>query len=234
MCAFFRRIFGGAEGTGDVPQTKSTEKVIDTLESLTQQEEQLEKRRTFLEKRINDELEKARALTKQQKKDAALIVLKKKKLLESQLQQNDNLIFRIGEQKLTLENQRSTAEAIKSMQMATKASKETMAAMNIDNVEQVLDEINETNDEMRMVQEALGQPTGAMADIDEDELEGEFAALEQEELENDLLVQAPLPAVEKTPDALPDVGVLLPDVPKTKAKTQEEAELAALEAELAI
>lgn len=43
--------------------------------------------------------------------------------------------------------------------------------MNIEDVDRVLDEINEQTDQMRQIQDAMGQPIGPAADIDEDELE---------------------------------------------------------------
>jgi ribosomal protein L12E/L44/L45/RPP1/RPP2 len=46
--------------------------------------------------------------------------------------------------------------------------------MRIDDVDRVLDEINDQTDQMRQIQDAMGQPIGAAADIDEDELLGEL------------------------------------------------------------
>jgi hypothetical protein len=43
--------------------------------------------------------------------------------------------------------------------------------MNIEDVDRVLDEINEQTDQMRQIQDAMGQPIGPAADIDDDELE---------------------------------------------------------------
>jgi len=38
----------------------------------------------------------------------------------------------------------------------------------------VLDEINEQTDQMQQIQDAMAQPIGAAADLDEDELMGEL------------------------------------------------------------
>ena len=46
--------------------------------------------------------------------------------------------------------------------------------MRIDDVDRVLDEINDQTDQMRQIQDAMGQPIGAAADIDEDELLNEL------------------------------------------------------------
>lgn len=42
--------------------------------------------------------------------------------------------------------------------------------MKIESVDQVLDDINEANDQMKQIQDALAMPTGLGADLDEDEL----------------------------------------------------------------
>lgn len=39
---------------------------------------------------------------------------------------------------------------------------------------QVLDEINEQTDQMQQIQDAMAQPIGPAADVDEDELMGEL------------------------------------------------------------
>lgn len=43
--------------------------------------------------------------------------------------------------------------------------------------EQVLDEINEQTDQMQQIQDAMAQPIGPAADMDEDELLGELEVL---------------------------------------------------------
>jgi Snf7 len=102
------------------------------------------------------------------------MALKKKKMYESQLEQVDNNIARVNEQQLMLENQRSTAVTVLALSDAAKASKATMQEMKIENVDKVLDEINDTNDQMAQISDAMAQPIGAAADLDEDELMGEL------------------------------------------------------------
>ena len=46
--------------------------------------------------------------------------------------------------------------------------------MKIDDVDRVLDEINDQADQMRQIQDAMGQPIGMAADYDEDDLLGEL------------------------------------------------------------
>ncbi|CAD7694894.1 unnamed protein product [Ostreobium quekettii] len=228
MANWFLRIFGmGGDGqnssTPVLTKDRAAESMINSLESLNETEESLEKKRALLEKRIKDELEKAKALNAQAKKKEALLALKKKKMLESQIEQTDNLILRISEQRIMLENQRTTAEAVSTMVGAADAAKQTMAEMNIDNVDKLMDEINEGNNMMAAVNDALGQGFDLGINLDEDELDEELKQLEAEANGVGMDVpETPLPSVPTTVVA-----------PKAKAKAQAEEELAALEAEFA-
>ena len=143
-----------------------------------------------------------------------------------QLQQTNNLILRLNEQKLTLENQRQTVEVVKTMHSAASAAKQTMAAMNIEHVDDLMANIQEQNDEMLNVQQALAQPTG-MFEIDEGDLENELHALEEQGLDEEILAPAPVHTAPNTSEAL----TKLPAAPKATTPVQEE--LADLKEELA-
>eukprot|EP00887_Chlorella_sp_A99_P001440 scaffold8.g1440.t1 len=108
--------------------------------------------------------------------------------------------------------------------------------MRIGDVDRVLDEINDQTDQMRQIQDAMGQPIGAAADLDEDELLGELEDLEATELDTQLLEPAPVPASRIPAAAVPELPAVPAGAPKPKqpiARTPEEEELAALEAEFA-
>jgi len=96
------------------------------MQSLQEREEQLEKKKELLQKRINDEMEKAREFTRQKKKSQALMCLKKKKMFEQQLERMDALISRVLEQRNMLEEQQTTIGVLGAMQDAAKAQKKTM------------------------------------------------------------------------------------------------------------
>lgn len=230
----FKRLFGENKGGPSAPsgsKPSAANQTINAIQNLSEREEQLEKRKSLLEKRVNEELEKAKEFTRQKKKSQALLALKKKKMYEQQLEQLDTLILRVNEQKMMLENQRTTADVVSSMHQAATASKNTMKEMKIENVDQIMDEIQEQNDQMRMISDAISQPTGLAAELDEDELLGELEDLEAEELDKQLLKPAPVPAT-----AAPTPATKLPSVPQqpAAAKTQEELELEQLQAELAM
>lgn len=231
----FKKIFGGGKPkeAGTPPPVSqgatAANQTINTIQRLTETEEQLEKRKALLEKRVEAELNKAREFTKQQKKPQALQCLKKKKLLETQVQQLDNMIMRVIEQRNMLEGQRTTVEVLSSMHAAAQTAKTNMSTMKIDNVDKVLDEIQDTNSQMQQINDALNVPT---QEFDEDELLGELEDLESTALDEEMLAPASVPTTK-----VPQKGQTLPSVPAQKApvkKTAEEEELEALQAEMAL
>lgn len=125
----FKKLFGQAPATPGAPGTSTAaNQTINAMQSLAEREEQLEKKKLLLEKRINDEMEKAREFTRQKKKSQALMCLKKKKMYEQQLERMDALISRVMEQRNMLEEQQTTIGVLGAMQDAAKAQKKTMQA----------------------------------------------------------------------------------------------------------
>eukprot|EP00879_Flechtneria_rotunda_P001661 GHRR01001821.1.p1 GENE.GHRR01001821.1~~GHRR01001821.1.p1 ORF type:complete len:237 (+),score=108.63 GHRR01001821.1:299-1009(+) len=235
----FKKLFGGAkpQAPGAPGTSTAANQTINAMQSLGEREEQLEKKKLLLEKRINDEMEKAREFTRQKKKSQALMCLKKKKMFEQQLERMDALISRVLEQRNMLEEQQTTIGVLGAMQDAAKAQKKTMQEMKIENIDSTLEEIQEVGEQMRVINEAISQPVGGFQDMEMDDLEAELADLEAEELDNQLLEPAPVPAAKA-----PAQAVQLPTVPAGRApaaaskpaKTPEELELEALQAEMAL
>lgn len=232
----FRRMFGGDRGPGQgAPvSASSANKTVEAIQKLGETEELLIKRRNLIEKKIDQETERAKDFTKANNKRAALQCLKKRKLYESQLESVENNIMRVNEQQMMLENQRTTVETVSALSNAAKASKQTMHEMKVDDVDQVLDNINEQNEAMEQINAAMGQPIGPSADIDEDDLEKEFMDMQAEQLDEELLEPAAVPSTRIRQQEQP-----MPSVPAGRAKvapklTPEEEELEALQAEMAL
>ena len=100
---------------------------------------------------------------------------------------------------------------------------------NIDEVDKTMADIDEQTNKMREVQEALGQPVGYSADLDEDELAEELAELEAEneeleELEAAMPAEEPaMPAMPSAPTTAPVRPPALPTAPKgTPAATAQQ------------
>ncbi|KAG0620454.1 hypothetical protein M758_4G217000 [Ceratodon purpureus] len=192
--------------------------------------EMLEKKEKVLQKKIALETEKAREFTKLKNKRAAIQCLKKKKLYEVQVEQLGNFQLRIHDQMIMLEGAKATTETVDALRSGAAAMKAIHKATNIDDVDKTMDEINEQTEVMKQIQDALSTPIGGAADIDEDELEAELEDLEGAELEEQLIKPSTqeLPATAQThrPTSVP--------AQKKPGQNEDEDELAALQAEMAL
>ena len=61
--------------------------------------------------------------------------------------------MRVIEQRTMIEGQRTTVDVLSTMHQAAKTAQDNMKTMKIENVDKVLDEINETTDQMRQINE---------------------------------------------------------------------------------
>lgn len=202
-----------------------------SMDKISETREMLEKKQKVLEKKVQAEMLKAQEFSKVKNKRAAIQCLKKKKLYENQIEALNNYIFRLQDQEVQLETAGVTAEMMGAMKTSASAIAGVQKKMNIDDVDKTLDDINEQSENLRQIQEALSQPTGLAAELDEDELLAELEELEALEMDDQLL-QAPVPAAPVT--AAPAAS--MPSVPaKAPAKaSKEDDELERLRAEMAL
>ncbi|CAI0543702.1 unnamed protein product [Linum tenue] len=162
---------------------------------------------------------------------AALQSLKRKRLYEQQVEQLGNYQLRIHDQMIMLEGAKATTETVDALRTGAAAMKAMQKATNIDDVDKTMDEINEQTENMKQIQEALSTPIGSAADFDEDELEAELEELEGAELEEQLL--QPATTAPAAPVHVP-AGKQPARPVQQRKNTEEEDELAALQAEMAL
>nr|GMD60563.1 vacuolar protein sorting-associated protein 32 homolog 2 [Ipomoea batatas] len=217
----FSRIFG---------KPKEETNALTSIEKLNETLEMLEKKEKVLQKKASAEVEKAKEFTRAKNKRAAIQCLKRKRLYEQQIEQLGNFQLRIHDQMIMLEGAKATTETVDALRTGAAAMKSMQKATNIDDVDKTMDEINEQTENMKQIQEALATPIGAAADFDEDELEAELEELEEAELEEQLL--QPATSAPAAPVRVPTGKQ--PARPAPKQQTEEEGELAALRAEMAL
>ena len=204
----------------------------------------LEKREALLHKKMAAELQKAKEFNRLKNKRAALQCLKKKKLYEQQVENLQNHQLKLEEQVITLEGSKTTAETFSALNSGAGAMKQLHRDTNIDEVDKVMDDINEQSEKMRQVQEALGQPVGYAADLDEDELDAELASSRRKTSKrswrwkkrsprNPFPVAARPAAVGISAASMPSAPASrAPVLPSVPGKSEEDAELEALQAEM--
>lgn len=89
MSSFFKKVFGEPDNrkktTSKNGKTEAAQKTIGAIQNLTIKEEQLEKKRENLEKKVAAEILKAKEFQKDKKTSQALMCIKRKKLYEEQV-----------------------------------------------------------------------------------------------------------------------------------------------------
>lgn len=203
----------------------------DAIVGLRQQLLMLEKKEEFLNKKIEDEMKKARANATSNKR-LAMAALRQK-------QAHENELDRIAGTRLTLETQVNAiesanlnAETMVAMKKGADALKGIHSKLQVEKVDQTMDSIREQMDLTNEISDAISNPVGMGNMVDEDELKAELEALEQEELDDRLAGADRVPL--HTPASPVGVANGRERAPAQADEDDEEAQLRQLQAELAM
>ena len=118
---------------------------------------------------------------------AALQCMRRKAMFEKQVEQHNNQLLRLEEQLIQLEASKATAEVFQSMKTANEATRANLRNARMEEFDQVLDNVQETQDEISEINEALGRPIGSAQEADDDDLLAELDEMEAKDLDNELL-----------------------------------------------
>jgi charged multivesicular body protein 4 len=192
---------------------------------------------------VENEVAKAKDCLARNDKKGAMLALKRKKMVMVKLDALENNYLQIQEHILDLESLQTTTETFSAMKEAAKAQKSAMAKHNVDTVHDVLDDLQEVKDNVQAIQDAMETSSGLYSgEIDDTELEDELAALEEEDLNAELLkpVDGASEKVSRRVDTYLEKEEELPTVPKERPirqparASQKDREAEDLLAELAL
>ncbi|KAI9001388.1 Snf7-domain-containing protein [Trametes punicea] len=213
----------------------------DAIVTIRQQLQMIEKKEEYLQKKIEEEVKKARANAVSNKageppassrfppyRASATNALRRKKVTEQELERLQNTRFQLEMQVNVLESASFNAENIAAMKKASTALKDIHGKLTIDKVDQTMAEIQEQTQLANEVSNAISSNTFVDVEIDEDELKQELADLEQDEL-NDRLMADHVPVHHPAgPSRIEDKRQ------PTAVEDDEEAQLKELQAALAM
>mgnify|MGYP001133229530 CR=1 FL=1 len=183
--SLFGKIFGGKKEASAATPQESIQKLLDT-------EELLMKKQAFLETKIKEEIQTAVKHGTKNKR-AALMALNRKRQHEKNLSHIDGVLQTLEFQRQALENASTNAEVLNVMSAASKTLKQSHNNMDIDQVHDLMEDIAEQQDVANEIAEAISNPVGFGSAIDDDDLLAELNALEQEELDKQLIEAQPAP-----------------------------------------
>jgi len=125
---------------------------------------------------------KTRGAAQQAAKRRAMNVLKQKRMYEGQREQLYQQQFNLENASFTTQAMKDSVTQVQAMQAANKELKKAFKAkeLDINAIEKLQDEMADMQDLSNEINETLGQCYGVPDEIDEDELMGELALLEDE------------------------------------------------------
>ncbi|KAF8639463.1 hypothetical protein AX16_010316 [Volvariella volvacea WC 439] len=220
MMASFMSYFGARKD----PKQAARESIV----QLRQQIQMIEKKEEHLQKKIDEELKKARA-NAVSNKTVATAALKRKKASEAELERLAGTRLQLELQMNTLESANLNAETMTAMKKAADALKVIHGNMTIERVDATMSVVQEQREIANEIAEALSNPVYSGAQLDEDELKAELDELEQEEL------NLRLNEADHVPVTLPP-GATKTEARKTTTAVEDddEAQLKELQASLAM
>ncbi|KAF8165392.1 Snf7-domain-containing protein [Crassisporium funariophilum] len=227
MMASFMSYFGARR---DPKQTAR-----DAIVNLRQQLQMIAKKEEYLQKKIDEETQKARA-NAVSNRNAATAALKRKKMSEQELDRLSGSRLQLEMQVNTLESANLNAETMSAMKKASDALKVIHGNLTIDRVDATMAAVNEQRELANEIAESLSNGYAAQ-EVDEvcseDELKAELDDLAQEEL-NHRLSEADHAPVHLPPGATrAEEKSRIPAKP-VAVEDDEEAQLKELQAALAM
>ncbi|KJA30028.1 hypothetical protein HYPSUDRAFT_32070 [Hypholoma sublateritium FD-334 SS-4] len=202
----------------------------DAIVGLRQQLQMIEKKEEYLQKKIDEEVKKAKANVVSNKA-AATAALKRKKMTEQELDRLAGSRLQLEMQVNTLESANLNATTMAAMKKASDALKVIHGNLTIDKVDATMNAMNEQRELATEIADSLANPLNAGIDLDEDELARELDQLQEDEL-NSRLNEA-----DHVPVHLPPGSIRAP-VTETRTpvavEDDEEAQLKELQAALAM
>ncbi|KDQ64275.1 hypothetical protein JAAARDRAFT_27897 [Jaapia argillacea MUCL 33604] len=146
----------------------------------------IEKKEEYLQKKIDEEMKKAKA-NAVSNKNVAKQALLRKRAHEQELDRLSGTRLQLETQVNTLESANLNAETMQAMKKGADALKAIHGPMNMDKVDATMSAIQEQREIANEISEAISNPVGAGLDFDEEELKNELAELEEEELNKRLM-----------------------------------------------
>ena len=220
--------------TGAAP---AVSREVQTVQALRDQVTQLGRRQDMLQKRMDAELEQAKAKLKAGNKPAAQAHLKKKKLYEKEYNNLSNMIEKLETQAITLESTVTTASVVQTMRQGAETQKTQQSRLDVDDIRDLQDNIADMQKDLDDVHQVFVESTDPLAD---EEVANELQELMLDETPAPLkAAPAAAAAAPAAKAAVPRSDISLPAAPTHPVKISvpvpaddDDAALRALEAEM--
>ena len=225
MNLFGRKKAAPVAGGADPAQTILTlRNTVDTLE----------KRQIHLDKKIEQQLQEAKQKMAKKDKRGALYCLKRKKMYESEIEKINGARLTLEQQMIAIEGTVTNTETVKAMTAGKEAMAKARGNVTVDDVGELMDDITDEVEQANDIAAAISAPANAV--LDDEELLNELNELEELELESQLLDAPAVPSYQRQTVDLPAVPTDVPaqPVPDTAQEDADTKALRELEAAMAM
>mmetsp|Transcript_6978 Transcript_6978/g.7323 ORF Transcript_6978/g.7323 Transcript_6978/m.7323 type:complete len:231 (+) Transcript_6978:27-719(+) len=214
-------------------------RVEDTITNLRTNIESLDKREKHIYTKID--ASKKEALMKKKKGDqkGAIFALKKMKMYEGEVNKLQGARMTLETQIASLEGAAINVEVFKAMQSGASAMKQIRGDLSAERVDDIMDEVQEEQELMNQISEAISRPAEDMYDEDEllaeldgleDELESELSAVPQQPIKQNIAPAQPAQVPAQSVFNFPQVPSNVPTF--AHEETEDEAALRELQASM--
>ncbi len=200
MGDFFNTLFGSKKKVTNINYNDITiniQKINETMETL-------DKKITYNERKIAKFITNAKEYNKNKNKQKAISCLRQKKNLEKMNENLDKQRSNLEYQLYQMESLSMNSQVVSTMKGVNTVIKNFEKDVNIDKVDDLHDDLQESIQSAVDITNAISQPLNP--NIDDDELSAELDEMDQEELNEQLL-------------NVDNAELILPEVPKTKLET---------------
>ena len=163
------------------------EDTLKTIEGLRKTADDIAKRSNLLQNKAQSELKQALERKKNGDKNGALVCLKRKKMYETEIAKLEGSRMNLEQQLFAIEGASMNKNIFDSLKQGNQALKDMHGEINIDEVDKLKDEMEDQQDLLNELNEAISQPVGVIGTMDDDELMDELNELEAEEYEKSML-----------------------------------------------
>ena len=168
-------------------QKLNPEQVLQSLEALRKTIDDISKRSQVLQNKAHNEMKDALQRKKQGDKSGALIALKRKKLYESEIGKLEGARMNLEQQLFAVEGASMNRNIFESLKTGNNVLKQMHGNMKIEDVDRLKDDMEEQQDMLNELNEAISAPIGMLGTVDDDELMNELDELEAKEYESGML-----------------------------------------------
>jgi charged multivesicular body protein 4 len=170
----------------NTPQMNAEQSLL-TLTSMRNTLTDIEKRQNLLQTKVNSELQNAKEFKRHNNTRNALVCLKRKKMYESEISKLDGARINLEQQIFAIEGASMNKNIFESMRTGHTTMKSLHTNITLEEVDKLKDDMDEQQETLAEFNEALSQPTGIFAAMDEDELLDELNHLEADEVQSQML-----------------------------------------------